>query len=227
MNDKKSNSNRREATRSAILPELNLPQPTLEGDLLAAIARYGRGEVRAMALKLTKPPRGRPKMKDWPELRHVIEADAKDWLAGGDPIADRSNYSIAKEYAEKNPGHSAISTHQRIERRLAEKPYDRLWFMLTSAMEMSRDNYPFATHVRALEALAATNSQSVWQVSLRLAHSAIAAYEARTGQPPEAGLTMEQVKAGSRNALATLIQPQPRSAGIFPGLNARKTRDQD
>lgn len=211
----------------AILPELILPERSLEGAIRNAIAVYGSDAVREMAARLTKPSLGRSKIKDWPELRDVIEADAKDWLDGGDPISTRSNYSIAREYAEKNPGQSPISTHKRIERKLAKKPYDRAWFMLTSAMLMSRDNYPFATHLKALEALAAMDPHRAWQTSLRLARTAVAEYEVKKGQPPPAELTMKDVEDGGRNALASSLLSQVRSRGVFPGLSSRtgKTRD--
>src|SRR3546814_9262509 len=82
-----------------------------------------------------------------------MEADAREWLAGNDPFTTRSNYSIAKELSERNPGHSIVSTHKRIERKLSRGPYNRRWFALVWAENLSRNQGPHGAHIRALGAL--------------------------------------------------------------------------
>src|SRR3546814_7581713 len=78
-----------------------------------------------------------------------MEADAREWLAGNDPFTTRSNYSIAKELSERNPGHSIVSTHKRIERKLSRGPYNRRWFALVWAENLSRNQGPHGAHIRA------------------------------------------------------------------------------
>ncbi|WP_324740129.1 hypothetical protein U8326_10140 [Tsuneonella sp. CC-YZS046] len=204
--------------------EWDLVGPTAEADIRRAIARYGDAAVKAAVKNLTKPKRGRKQERDWPELREYIEKDAREWLAGGDPFKTRTNYSIAQDFAAKNPGHGAVSTHKRIERKLAKKPYDRRWFVLVTAMHLSRDSLPHAQHIRALEELAQLNaSAGIWQEALELAQSDIADYQAKTGGPPQASLSMKEIQSGARNALLAAVRPLNRQGGLFgflPPLSA-------
>lgn len=110
-------------------PKFDLVGPTVDDDIRRIIARYGTEAVKQAVKRVTKPKRGRKPEKDWPELREVIESDARDWLAGGDPFSSRSNYSIAKDFADKNPGHSHPATMKRIERKLVQK---RVWMTLVT-----------------------------------------------------------------------------------------------
>jgi hypothetical protein len=199
-------------------PKWDLVGPTVYDDIRRVLNRYGKDSVKAAVQQMTKPHRGRPKINDWPELRSVIEADAREWLDGGDPIARRTNYSIAKEFADRNPGQSAVSTHQRIERKLAKKPYDRRWYMLATAEGWTRAEGPWQQHIRVLEALQDHAPQSVWALTLQTANSELADYEAKNGEPPPATLTMDQVKAGARNALALFTRTKPQ--GLFGQMRA-------
>ena len=187
-------------------PKFDLVGPIVDDDIRRAINRYGREAVKDAIKRLAKPRRGRPKINDWRELLHVGEADAREWLEGGDPIAARSNYSVAKKFAHANPGQSAISTHQRIERKLRQKPNGRLWYLLVSAENLSRDNYSWKQRIRVLEALSEVDSHPVWSNFLESAKSDVADYEAKKGEPPADALTMKQVEDGARNAMMTLGQ---------------------
>ena len=208
-------------------PKWDLVGPTAEDDIRRAIVRYGADAVKAAVRRLTKPKRGRKPEKDWPELREVINADARDWLAGRDPVAARSNYSVAKDFADKMPGHSAVSTHKRIERKLTKKPYDRRWFMLVTAENLSRDGVPHAQHIRALEALAQLSQDAggqAWKLSLELAKSAISDYQTKKGAPPPAELSMKEIQDAARNPLLAFPQPSHRG-GLFGLLSAQPAQD--
>lgn len=175
--------------------------PTLEDDIRRVINRYGAAAVREAVAKLTKPRRGRPKISDMRELQPVMQKDAREWLEGGDPFSTRTNYAIAKEYADSRPGHSAVSTCQRIERKLGKKPFDRRWYMLVTAMEITRAEYPYALHIRALEELAAVeNSHPVWRDMLSSALLDIADFGSKLGKPPRNEMTMAEVQSGARNS---------------------------
>lgn len=199
-------------------PQWDLVGPAVEDDIRRAVQRYGAEAVKAAVKEATKGKRGRPREPDWPELRDVIEADALQWLAGGDPFAARSNYAIAKDFAERNPGHSVVSTHKRIERKLSRGPYDRRWFTLVTAENLSREDFPYAVHLRAIEAVASLPDPfiaEVWQSLLRRALSTVADYEAREGYPPDPSMSFRQVEeAVQKGSLASLIAPSKRG-GLF------------
>lgn len=189
---------------SANGPKWELVGPTVDDDIRRAITRYGKDAVKEAVKRQTTSKRGRKPEKDWPELRELIEADARDWLEGGDPFATRSNYSMAKDFADRNPGHSYPATMQRIERKLAKS---RAWMTFVTAMNFSREGYPHAAHVRALEALSGANSHPVWADLLDRARSELADYEARNGEPPPAHLTMKDIKDAAINALNAPLKP--------------------
>jgi hypothetical protein len=179
---------------------MDLVGPTAADDIRRAITRYGADAVKAAVKEATKAKLGRPREPDWPELKDVIHEDAVEWLNGGDPFATRSNYSIAKAFAERRPGHSVVSTHKRIERKLARGLYDRRWFVLVTAENISRDGYPHATHLRALEAVAALPGMHPWKSMLERARSTIADFEAREGKPPDPSMSLAQIEDAVRRA---------------------------
>jgi hypothetical protein len=200
----------KDAVAAFLGAKFDLVGPTVDDDVRRVIARYGAEAVKHAVREVTRPKRGRRAERDWPELQEIIEADARDWLDGGDPLATRSNYSIAKSYAERNPGHSSISTHKRIERKLAKRPFDRRWFMLHSAEDQSRHG-PYLLHLRALEALAELTEESggsAWNATaLTTANSIIAEYEAKLGEPPPPELSLKDVEEAAQKTLLSRSKP--------------------
>src|SRR3546814_903184 len=179
------------------MPKMDLIGPTVDDDIRRAIARYGADAVKVAVKNATKAKRGRKKEPDWPELREIMEADAREWLAGNDPFTTRSNYSIAKELSERNPGHSIVSTHKRIERKLSRGPYNRRWFALVWAENLSRNQGPHGAHIRALGALSELPESArpdLWKFSLDRARATLADYEVREGYPPSAEMTFREIE---------------------------------
>lgn len=196
-----------------LAPKWDLVGPTANDDIRRAVSRYGAEAVKSAVKEATKAKLGRKRMRDWPELREIIEVDARAWLAGEDPFAARSNYAIAKMFAERNPGHSVISTHKRIERKLSQRPFDRRWYTIVAAESLSRDDFPYAAHIRALSALAELPEPAgsvMWRTWLAEALSTLADYEAREGHPPVCKMTFlqveEAVKQGGVAALTAANQ---------------------
>lgn len=194
-----------------------LSNRAVDDEIQRAISRFGAEAVKASVKRITKPKRGRrPYQDDWPELREVIEADAKDWLAGGDPFATRTNHSIAKIFADRKPGQSHPSTMKRIERKLADR---RRRITQIVAWEVSRDGYPHADHLRAIEGLIRADSHPVWEKVLDSAHSKIAEYESRLGHPPPIDLSMKAVEdAVSNLGLPTAFTGLYGLGSLFSGI---------
>lgn len=193
----------------AYAPKMDLVGPTVNDDIRRAVQRYGADAVKAAVKEATKSKIGRPREPDWRELKEVIEQDALDWLNGGDPFSARSNYSIAKAFAERRPGHSIVSTHKRIERKLSRGPYDRRWFVFVTAENMSRDGFPYAMHLRAIEAVASLPGMDPWQSMLERARSTVADFEAREGGPPEPSMSFAQIEEAVRVAsLKAIAMPE-------------------
>lgn len=196
-------------------PKYDLVGPKVDDDIRRAIIRYGAGAVKDAVKRQTKPKRGRKPVIDWPELRDVMSADAVDWLNGGDPFTKRTNYSIAKAFADNNPGQSHPATMKRIIRKLIAK---RRWIVLATAEHGSKDDYPHGAHLRTLEALDELDPNSIWATALDRAKSDIADYAAKTGESAAAVLTMTEIQNVSRNALSRFMAPQPLSSLFSLGL---------
>jgi len=173
----------------------------VDDDVRRLIRRYGAADVTDALKRQTKPPRGRKPEKDWPELRSVIDQDAKCWLDGGDPFSSRSNYSIAKNFADQNPGHSHPATMKRIERKLAQK---RVWMTLATAQNLSRDAYPYAAHLRAWIALSDLDPHPVWSSLRSDVERAIADFHAELGMMPPSHWSIKQVEDALRDARSKL-----------------------
>ena len=201
----------------------DLVGPTVDDDIRRIVSRYGAAVVREAIKRHTKAKPGRPAEPDWPELRDVIEADARDWLQGGDPFSSRSNYSIAKNFADKNfgRGQSYSADMKRIERKLVKR---RRLTTLLVAENLSRDGYPHAAHIRTLEALRTIATHPVWASTLDRAKMYVADYEAKWGEPPAPHLSMKEVEEKARSDLETLLKfvDPARRSGMF-GAFLRKT----
>ena len=214
-------------------PQWDLVGPTVDDDVRRAISRYGAEAVKMAVKEATKAKRGRKREPDWPELRDVIHADALEWLAGGDPFATRSIYSIAKDFSERNPGHSVVSTHKRIERKLSKGPYDRRWFTLVTAENLSRDGYPYPVYMRTLEALVDLPVSAVpglWQFYLDRLRSTLADYAAREGTAPPEHMTFRELEDAVKKGGVSALAHRSRAAvylGCWAGLSiALTTRDE-
>ena len=197
-----------------LTPQVGLIGPTVEDDIHRAITRYGAEAVKGAITKLTKPKTGRPLEKDWLKMKPMIEADAKYWLAGGDPFAERTNYSIAKEVADSEPGHSHDATIRRLTRKLKEKR--QLMTYLAAMIESEKRSY--LDYIRALEAAVEIGGdESPYTLILQLARSAINDYELTYGNPPSPELTLDQVKEKPKNALISLsrMSEQSQLGGLF------------
>lgn len=198
--------------------KFDLVGPTVDHDIRRAITRYGADAVKEAVKRATKPKRGRKPEDDWLQLREIIEADARNWLAGGDPFSTRSNYSIAKEVADKNPGHSHPATMKRIEGKLRKNRKSRT---LAIAHQLSWEGYPYSAHVRACEALIKLDTHPVWVSIVETVKSQLADYEAKFGEPPPSDMSMKEVEDAGRNALLTLISP--RKPGGLAGMFSSST----
>lgn len=186
---------------SANAPTFDLVGPTLDDDIRRLCARYGTEAVKEAVNRYAKPKRGRKPHKDWLELQSVIEADALDWLNGKDPFTLRSAYSIAKDFADNNPGHSRDATLNRIKRKLSK---NRRWMVLYTATNLSFESHPYATHIRALEAFGKLESHPVWVSILNHVNSVLIDYEAKKGEAPPVHMSMKEVEKTTSKMLLTL-----------------------
>lgn len=188
--------------------EGDLVGPTVEDDIRRAVKRYGADAVRNAVKKLTTQKRGRPLEKDWPLLKEVHVEDAREWLAGRDPLAASSNYSIAKDYADRNLGQSHPADMKRIERKLKRKPFDRRLSMLITAWNLSRENYPYSAHIRTLEELKKVDLPAMWSTVLERARSEIADYQAKIGELPPEEFSIKQVEDAASQARMEVVLPR-------------------
>lgn len=105
-------------------------------------SRFGPAVVREEAKRLAKGKRGNKPKSDLVRLLATFEADALDVLEGRDPTQIRTNYSIAREFADQFPDQSVESESivKRIERKLRK---DRLKFAGRGAFWIAERRYPF------------------------------------------------------------------------------------
>lgn len=178
--------------------------PQVEDDVRRLIRRYGVEEVRQAVRIETAKKRGRKTVSDWSELLGILREDARIWLDGGDPFTARSNRSIARDFANKRPGHSRDATRDRIMRKLRER---RRYFTLVEAERLSETDYPYAKNLRTIAALRETGMRrDIWEHLLRIREGSLADYRAKFGEPP-ASMTMHELVAEA----AKLIVPAPRT----------------
>jgi len=188
---------------SGLATKYDLVGPTVDDDVRRIIARWGANAVKEAVKVQTKPKRGRKPEKDWPLLWPYIQRDAREWLQGGDPFSQWSDYSIAKDYADKHPGHSHPATMKRVTGRLKAS---RKGFAMIEAERMSREGYPFAAHLRALEEMTKLDRHQVWAEQYARARQVIADYHAKYGAMPPDNLSMFEVEFEAR-------KPVPKSEG--------------
>lgn len=199
-----------------------LPVQTLDDQLASLVTRFGAEAVRDATKRATAKKRGRKPEKDWVGLRPWVEQDSDDWLNGRDAFALRSNYSIAKAFAEQNPGHNPFATKDRIERKLREL---RRWYMLVNAFQLAETGYPLETYVRVLRELEQLQPGKHWAWFLERALGREALYRERFGEPaPEKSFQQlqDELEVLPTNALAGLIGSTTGRTGLFGSNKGRK-----
>lgn len=177
----------------------------LQLELQKLAARFGRERLVKAAAKMGKGRRGRKALNDMPMLAADIAMDAMDWLDGKDPLEARSNYAIAKRFAQSNPGQSVPATHRRMMSKLAEH---RKTLMLVRATEIARQDRPIVDLVRALDALFAHDKRYERYVTGELETIAgqLARYREQHGAPfpiDRDARELEMAVNESANALLT------------------------
>lgn len=179
---------------------LALYNRSLDEQMRSLVARFGADAVRASAKRVTAKKRGRKAEKDWVGLKPWVSLDVEDWIHGRDPFAIRSNYAIAKAYAEQNPGYNIVATNNRIERKLREL---RRWMMLQHARIRSETECPLETYIRASRELVQLDPESS-QFFLEHALGRLARYRERFGEPaPEK--TLQQLEDELKAPVPTIL----------------------
>lgn len=185
--------------------------PSIDDDIQHAILRHGKEAVKEAVARLTKPKRGRKPDNDLPKLRDTFEADATELLSGGNPFKSRSNYAIANAFADNEPGHNRTATVNRIERKLRAR---RVRIALIRAMEISESQYPYAVHLRSIEAIYKNDPNDFWLWFRDRANEKIAAFVSRFGHPPPDEISFSDLKNASLNAFTPKL-PSEAGNGIF------------
>lgn len=191
--------------------KFDLVGPTVDDDVRRMISRYGRDAVAGAMKRAIKVKRGRKAEADWPEIDKVLKVDARRLLEGGDPFAERTNYSIAKAYAERHPGHSHAATHRRILKKLADK---RVLFTLINAYMIGEDEYPYAAYLSVLKMLAMEMPDMHWGDKLLRSEGYVNDYTAKHGAPADQ-LTMKEIEEGARSLLGLLAGGQMPLGALF------------
>ena len=201
------------------------PQRTLDEEMQSLIARYGSDLVRDSTKRLTKKRKGRKQELDWVKLKDVLQADAIDYLDGKNPFEQRTNYSIANEFADRNPGHNSTATHRRIMRKLSQR---RQFYFMIRAWEHCEENRPFGDYFRVVEEFSAVDPK--WSANLLkwsdFRRGQLMRYRDTIGEPvssmtlADISLALSQLsiinaapmKVTSRGLLAALASPVPISS---------------
>jgi hypothetical protein len=167
---------------------------SLDDELIALVQKHGADAVRDAAKRATAKKRGRRPEKDWLNLKEWVYQDAEDWLYGRDALTIRSNYAVAKAFAEKFPGHNVFATKERIERKLRQS---RRWYMLVVARERSESEFPHEVHLRTLRELAELDTHPVWARLFESALGVLIRYREKFGAP-EPDKPFEQLESELR-----------------------------
>ena len=190
---------------------------TLDDEMRHLVTRHGAAAVKKAAIRLTKKRKGRPAEKDWQELKDVLQQDAMDWLDGRDPFKERSNYSVAKDFTYKNPGHNHASTQRRIMKKLSAKRH--IMFLLHAYM-ISEESRPFGDYFRTVDAIALVDAR--WGQSINNAtdrnRGLLQRYRERFGEP-DSFLSIAEIdqrmKEADKQALASATKFPHTLSGMF------------
>lgn len=174
------------------------PSYSLDSDLRALITRHGKEAVRDAVKRLTKGTKGRKQERDWPIIGpEITHKDAFDWIEGRDPLKLRSNYSIARNFARRFPGHSAQSTHRRIMRKLKKQ---RVWFYEIIAWEMAGSDLPFSQYFDIVQRLNRDDERwaRIFTTDFDLKVGMLARYRDQIGEP-EQHMTFAQIESALKD----------------------------
>lgn len=120
----------------------------LAHEISRLISRFGAAVVRDETKRLCGGKAGNKTKADFPYLMEEFGRDARDWLAGRDPMKIRTNYSIAKGFSERCSGSSKVSVRKRIERKLR---HERKRAMLVGAFWIAERELPFGRFFEVAE----------------------------------------------------------------------------
>jgi hypothetical protein len=200
------------------LLSFDIAGPNVDDDIRRLVWRYGAKKVQEAIKRQSAPKRGRRPEGDWSELDGILREDARLWLQGGNPLKERSNRSIARDFAKKTAGHSSDATRDRIMRKLRER---RRYYTLVEAERLSETEFPYAENLRTIAALRETGTRrDLWERLLRFREGSLADYRSKFGEPP-VSMTMQELVTeaakpitpaphpGPGNVLQILSGPQP------------------
>ncbi|MEY5007221.1 MAG: hypothetical protein RL764_537 [Pseudomonadota bacterium] len=192
-------------------------------ELKAAIARLSSKFGQAAVLKAVEGTKrrkmGRPSEQDWKELHQSMLADARLYLRGGDPLAEKSNYAIAKELSERKPGHSQDSTVRRLLRKLSGK---RLKYVRINALLIAAAEHPLSVYLNLLSELRNLDPQStIWQRYEAATEEVLAAYKDVFGVAPPVDASLDTVMT----ALSEYSVPQGLNLQIWPDRHPTPAAD--
>ncbi len=192
------------------------PSYSLDSDLRALITRHGKEAVRDAVKRLTKGTKGRKQERDWPIIGpEITHKDAFDWIEGRDPLKLRSNYSIARNFARRFPGHSAQSTHRRIMRKLKKQ---RVWLYEIFAWEMAGSDLPFSQYFDVVSRITQKDERwgNIFNTDFDLKVGMLTRYRDQIGEP-EPSMTFAQIdKALKDNDAKKLsLGAMANRAGLF------------
>ena len=168
--------------------------PDVDADIRRTIIRYGEEAVKKAVKRQTTAKRGRPADPDWKWLQPTIELDAREWLKGQVPEKNRSSYGIANDFADSEKGQSRHADFTRVYDKLLKKR--RLMYLLF-AVEMSREGYPYKTHLKVLDELEQVlpKSRSLADIS----RTVVREYKVRAGKLPPAKMSIAEVQTAVMN----------------------------
>ncbi|GGZ21610.1 hypothetical protein [Asticcacaulis endophyticus] len=184
----------------------------LDEEIQRLVKKYGKPAV-VEALKKNKQKRGPKTRTDWKFLAPIFRIDAVDFIEGRNPFELRTNYKIANFYAEKQPGHSPISTFRRLLRDLKEGRPDRVYL---KAYFYSEVEYPYETHIKTLNRIIkALPSAEHWPSFLEISQHWIDDHVQRIGPiPPH--FTMKEIReAVLKQPVNYVLEASKASLGLF------------
>lgn len=200
-------------------PKLDIVGPTVDDDIRRLIRRYSVGAVQIALKNQSARKTGRPPEKDWLLLQDIIQEDAREWLAGGDPFIKRSNASIARHFTDKHAGQSRESTIVRIKLKLSRS---RRYVTLCEAERLAREAFPYDQYLRVLNALIDTRKHTrLWKEQGFQTLASVAEYTAKFGEPcPDMTITELEAEA----AKPFTPTPAPENRNILQILTGIRTR---